>query len=151
MYRLGQGEIHFFLVHPGGPFFVGKDDGFWGIPKGLVEPGEELLDVAAREFAEETGRAVEECRVGEDFHCLGEVMQRGGKRVTAWGFEGDWPDGVEVCSNTFPLEWPRGSGRFVEVPEVDEGDFFALGDARRKINPAQEPFLDRLVELVGRG
>lgn len=148
MYRLGREGLEVFLVHPGGPFFIGKDDGYWGIPKGLVEPGEELLDVAAREFAEETGRAVEECTVGDEFHCLGDVVQRGGKRVRAWGFEGTWPDGLEVRSNTFTLEWPRGSGRFIEVPEVDEGGFFALGDARRKINPAQEPFLDRLLGLV---
>ena len=149
MYRCRGGQVEVFLVHPGGPFFVDRDDGFWGIPKGLREDGEELLEVAGREFAEETGRAVEECATDAAVQALGTVVQRGGKRVHAWAFEGTWPDGLAISSNTFRLEWPRGSGRWVETPEVDDGRFFPVEKARVKINDAQEAFLDRLLELLG--
>ena len=120
MYRLRDGDLEVFLVHPGGPFFAGRDDGYWGIPKGLIEEGEELFDVACREFEEETGRAVRACRTDRSVRRLGTVVQRGGKTVHAWAFEGDWPDGVPIDSNRFHLEWPRGSGRCIEIPEVDD-------------------------------
>lgn len=145
MYRRRKGLVEVFLVHPGGPFFRYRDDGYWGIPKGLIEEGEELRDVARREFEEETGQRVGRLRTSETTFSLGEVVQRGGKRVLAWAFEGDWPEGIELRSNTFRLEWPRSSGRYIEVPEVDAGEFFALKQARAKINEAQEAFLDRLL------
>ena len=148
MYRLGDQGLEIFLVHPGGPYFTHQDDGFWGIPKGLIEDGEELLGVAEREFAEETGRTLDECKTTDAIEALGTVVQRGGKRVHAWAFEGDWPDTLEICSNTFELEWPRNSGRFVETPEVDKGHFFPLAEARVKINDAQETFLDRLLVIL---
>jgi predicted NUDIX family NTP pyrophosphohydrolase len=148
MYRRRGEQIEVFLVHPGGPFFAQRDDGCWGIPKGLIQDGEELIAVGEREFAEETGRDVEECRTSPGMHSLGTVVQRGGKQVHAWAFEGDWPDGVPIDSNTFELEWPRGSGRFLETPEVDRGEFFELDRARTKINEAQEAFLDRLLATI---
>ena len=118
------------------------------MPKGLIDPGESELATARREFAEETGQRVRDCAVGDQLLELGTIVQRGGKVVVAWAFEGDWPEGAELQSNTFELEWPRGSGRLIEVPEVDRGEFFSLPAARRKINPAQSPFLDRLLERL---
>lgn len=135
----------FFLVHPGGPFYARKDHGFWTIPKGLIEPGEGALEVAAREFEEETGRSPAACGLRGAPIPLGQVLQRGGKQVEAWGFEGEWPPGLEVRSNTFELEWPPRSGRRQVFPEVDRGGFFGLAEARRKLNPAQVEFLDRLL------
>ena len=149
MFRRRGPEVEFFLVHPGGPFFVHRDEGSWTVPKGLIDPGENELDTARREFAEETGRRVLDCARDDRLIELGTVVQRGGKVVVAWAFEGDWPDGVEVASNRFQLEWPRDSGRFIEVPEVDRGEFFSGPAARRKINPAQRPFLERLLERLG--
>ena len=148
MYRQRDGQLELFLVHPGGPIFAHRDDGYWGAPKGLIEDGEELLDVARREFAEETGRTAEECRISDEMHPLGNVVQRSGKTIHAWAFEGDWPDGVPIESNRFDLEWPRGSGQFVEIPEVDEGRFFSLAEARVKINDTQEAFVDRLLATL---
>lgn len=135
-------------MHPGGPFFANKDDGSWGLPKGLVDPGEKRLDTARREFHEETGQTVEACAAEPEFMELGSVVQRGGKRVFGWAFEGAWPDGVELVSNTFELEWPRGTGSFIVIPEVDRGELFSVAEARRKVNPAQEPFLDRLLAAL---
>ena len=150
LFRRSGRVLEVFLVHPGGPFFVHRDDGFWGVPKGLIDPGEEPLETARREFHEETGQPVECCAPEPDFLGLDSVVQRGGKRVVAWAFEGDWPVGAELESNTFPLEWPRGSGHFEEIPEVDRAEFFDLETARRKINPRQEPFLDRLLRHLER-
>ena len=145
MFRRAK-EWEFFLVHPGGPFFARKDDGVWTIPKGLIEPGEGALEVAAREFEEETGLSPTSCGLRGDPIPLGSVQQRSGKRVEAWGFEGEWPPGREVTSNTFELEWPPRSGRRQVFPEVDRGGFFPLAEARRKLNPAQVEFLDRLLQ-----
>jgi len=148
MYRRHENGLEVFLVHPGGPFFAHRDEGSWTVPKGLIDPGERELETARREFAEETGRSAGDCATADQFLELETIVQRGGKVVVAWAFEGDWPEGVEVESNTFSLEWPRGSGRFLEVPEVDRGQFFELPAARRKINPAQRPFLERLLEQL---
>ena len=150
MFRAGAEDLEVFLVHPGGPYFRNRDDGFWSVPKGLIDPGEEPLLAARREFREETGQRVRSCASRLDFLELEWIVQRGGKRVMAWAFEGDWPEGVEIESNTFPLEWPPRSGRFVDVPEIDRAEFFDLERARAKINPAQEPFLDRLVRRLDR-
>jgi predicted NUDIX family NTP pyrophosphohydrolase len=141
MYRRRGDELEVFLAHPGGPFFAKKDAGAWSIPKGEVEPGEELLATALREFEEETG-----IQPSAPLHALGEVKQKGGKIVHAWAFEGDWPAGSVLRSNTFELEWPPGSGRVQVLPEIDRVAFFALAVAREKINPAQAAFLDRLAE-----
>ncbi len=137
-----------FIVHPGGPFFARRDEGHWSVPKGEIEVGEQPLEVARREFEEETGRSVGACTGGADWLALGEITQRGGKRVIAWAAAGDWPEGTAVDSNTIPVEWPPRSGRTIQIPEVDQGLFFEIADARRKLNPAQEPFLDRLLEVL---
>ena len=141
--RLGR-RLEVFLVHPGGPFWANRDEGVWSVPKGEIEPDEQPREVARREFEEETGRSVDACTNGSRWLELGEVTQPGGKRVVAWAAEGDWPEGEPVRSNTIPLEWPPRSGRTIEIPEVDQGRFFETTLARRKINPAQASFLDRL-------
>lgn len=148
MFRRRSQGIEVFLVHPGGPLFARKDEGVWSLPKGELGSGEDPLDVARREFAEETGRSVEACSRGGPFRSLGTVLQRGGKRIHAWAFEGTWPEGAALRSNTFSIEWPRGSGRLGEFPEIDRGGFFAVAQAREKINPAQAEFIDRLLALL---
>jgi predicted NUDIX family NTP pyrophosphohydrolase len=131
------------LAHPGGPFFARKDDGSWTIPKGLLEPGEEPIVAAQREFVEEIGLPLP---AGLDFVPLGEVRQRNGKRVLAWAAELDL-DVTQVSSNTFDLEWPPRSGRITAFPEVDRAEWFDLETARRKMVPAQAEFVVRLAAL----
>ena len=132
------------LVHPGGPVWAKRDAGAWSIPKGEVEEGEELLDVAQREFEEELG--VRPRAAG--FIPLGSIKQKGGKQVHAWAFEGDL-DSSAIKSNLFRMEWPPRSGRFEEFPEVDRAEFFSLAEAREKVNQAQIPLLEKLQEMIG--
>jgi len=143
LYRLIDGEPEVLLVHPGGPFWQGKDLGSWSVPKGEVDAGEDPLVAARREFAEETGFPV----VGEA-RSLGEVRQRSGKRVHAWAVRGD-VDPARLVSNDFELEWPPRSGRVQKFPEVDRAEWFNLDEARRRILPAQIPLIDRLSVLLG--
>jgi predicted NUDIX family NTP pyrophosphohydrolase len=138
LYRRRGERVEVLLVHPGGPFWKNKDDGAWSIPKGEIEPGEDLLEAARREFAEETGHAVH-----GPFLPLGEVHTRAGKRIVAWGTEGDL-DATAIASNTFNVEWPPRSGRLEEFPEVDRAAFFEGSEAKRKIHAAQSPLVDRL-------
>ena len=144
LYRRRPRGLEVLLVHPGGPFWARRDAGAWSVPKGEYGPGEDPLAAARREFAEELGSAMPEGPV-ED---LGEVRQKAGKRVRAWGVEGDL-DAEAIVSNTFELEWPPRSGRVIEVPEVDRARWFSLEAARDKINPAQAELLDRLARAVG--
>ena len=131
------------LVHPGGPFWAGKDRGAWSIPKGLPDGDEPELETARREFREETGFEVD-----GKFLELGTLRQASGKTIHVWALEGDL-DVNRMCSNTFTLEWPRHSGTYHEYPEIDEGGWFALAEAREKINAGQVEFLDRLLEQLG--
>jgi len=133
-------EVEFFLVHPGGPFWAKKDLGAWSIPKGEYEDGADPLATAFREFEEEIGvRPQPE----SELIPLGEVRQAGGKVVTAWAFEGDC-DETAIRSNTFSIEWPKGSGRMREYPEVDRAGWFRIAEAREKILQGQVGFLDKL-------
>jgi predicted NUDIX family NTP pyrophosphohydrolase len=138
MYRRRGSALEVFLVHPGGPFWARKDAGAWSIPKGEIDPTEEPLAVARREFTEETG-----FRAEGDFQPLAPITQAGGKIVQAWAFEGD-ADPAELQSNTFSIEWPPRSGRQKTFPEVDRAGWFPLNVAREKINPAQIALLDEL-------
>jgi predicted NUDIX family NTP pyrophosphohydrolase len=138
MYRKRAGVLEVFLVHPGGPFFAKKDDEVWGIPKGEIDKGEDALAAARREFEEETGFKAE----GE-FLPLMPATQKGGKIVQAWAMEGDC-DPKKMKSNTFTMEWPPYSGRHQEFPEVDQSGWFAINEAKQKINPAQISFLEEL-------
>jgi predicted NUDIX family NTP pyrophosphohydrolase len=143
LYRRGPRGLEVLLVHPGGPLWARRDLGAWSIPKGEYLPGEDPLAAARREFQEELGLAAPDGPVLD----LGEVRQRGGKHVRAWGLEGV-VDADAVRSNTFALEWPPRSGSFIQVPEVDRAAWFALGAARERINGAQAELLDRLSEAV---
>jgi predicted NUDIX family NTP pyrophosphohydrolase len=138
LYRKREGRIEVLLVHPGGPFWRGKDERAWSIPKGLPDPGEDLLAAARREFEEETGFPV-----GGDFVELAPRRQSGGKTVHAWAVEGDC-DAAAVRSNTFTQEWPPRSGRFAEFPEVDRAAWFPIAEARGKLHAGQEGVLDEL-------
>src|SRR6266550_2679785 len=144
MFRRRGGMLEVLLAHPGGPFYRNKDDGVWTIPKGEIDPGEDLLRRAQIEFEEEVGIPA----VGTDSIDLGWVKQKGGKTVYAWAFEGDLPDEFQVCSNNFEMEWPPRSGKMESFPEVDKACFFPLEEARLKLKEAQIPFLDRLVEAI---
>ena len=141
MFRRRNDEIEVLLVHPGGPFFTRKDDGAWTIPKGEAAPGEDLLTRAQIEFEEEVGCRPENAR---DWIELGWIKQKGGKIVHAWAFEGDFPEPFECKSNLFELEWPPRSGKYQQLPEVDQARFFSEEVARRKLKATQVPFLDRL-------
>ncbi|MGH7506227.1 MAG: NUDIX domain-containing protein [Longimicrobiales bacterium] len=142
LFRRRAGGIEVFLAHPGGPFWSRKDAGAWTIPKGLVEAGEEPLATARREFEEETG-----VRPTAPFLELGTVRQKAGKTIHAWAWEGD-ADPAGIVSNTIMVEWPRGSGRRIEVPEVDRCGWFDVAAAREKMNPAQVALLERLEALI---
>ena len=132
-----------FLAHPGGPFWSPKDAGAWTIPKGVIEPGEEPLAAALREFEEETG-----VRPEGPFLPLGSIRQKGGKEIHGWAWEGD-ADPDRVTSNMVRTEWPRGSGRWLTFPEVDRCDWFDPETAREKINPAQAELIGRLEAALG--
>ena len=148
MFRRRKGELESLLVHPGGPFFARKDDGVWTIPKGEAAPGEDLLTRAQIEFEEEVGFRPENVRRWIE---LGWIKQKGGKIVHAWAFEGDLPELFECKSNLFELEWPPRSGKYQRFPEVDQACFFSAAVARRKLKPAQLPFLQRLRAVVSDG
>ena len=133
--------LEYFLVHPGEPYFSRRDEGAWTVPKGLVEPGEAPFDAARRELVEETGYPLP----GGPWVDLGEVTQKGGKRVRVWAVRADF-DPAALASETFEMEWPPRSGRRASFPEVDRAGWFALEAARLKILEAQAPLLDRALE-----
>lgn len=138
LFRRREGKLEVLLGHPGGPYWAHRDDGAWSIPKGGMNPGEDALAAAQREFLEETGFAP--CG---PYLPLGQIVQRGGKVVHAWAFEGDCdPTGLQSITTT--TEWPPRSGRMITVPELDRVRFFALREARLAINVAQVELLDRL-------
>jgi len=131
-------ELEVLLGHPGGPFWTRKDAGVWTIPKGLVEPGEELLAAALREFTEETG-----FKARAPFIALAPVKQKSGKTVHGFACAGDFDPEDLVC-NAFEIEWPPRSGRRERFPEIDRVAWFGLEQARAKILGYQRPFLDEL-------
>jgi len=142
LYRLHGGTCEVFLVHPGGPYWRGKDAGAWSIPKGELEEGDDPLAAAQREFHEETGR-----RLSGKLVALAPLRQPSGKLIHAWATQGDI-DASSVKSNTFSMEWPPHSGRQQQFPEVDRGEWFEIAAAREKILRGQRPFLDQLLALL---
>lgn len=143
LFRTSGDVLQVLIGHPGGPFWKNKSEGAWSIPKGLVEPGEDPLLAAQREFAEETGHRAD---VTQTFP-LGSTTLSSGKEVMVWGVRGDLDPAV-ADSNNVAMEWPRGTGRTIEFPEIDEVRWCPLGEARRLLNAAQQVFLDRLQELL---
>lgn len=137
MYRIRE-DLEVLLVHLGGPFWAKKDAGAWFIPKGEMEPGEDPLAAAKREFEEETG-----LRPVGPFQELGTVKHKSGKTVHAWAFRGDC-DPSSLKSNTFTLEWPPRSERYVQFPEVDRAQFFTVEEVASKIHPAELELIERL-------
>lgn len=136
-------EIEFLLVHPGGPYWRGRDEAAWSIPKGLVEPGEEAEAAARREFTEETGLTAP-----EGLRPLTPRRQPGGKTVAAWLGEGDLDLG-SLRSNAFTLEWPPRSGRLVDFPEIDQARYFPAGVALEKLHRGLRPILAEAMEVLG--
>src|SRR5687768_1568342 len=142
LYQMREAGLFVLLVHPGGPFWARKDSGAWSIPKGEFLEGDDPQAAALREFEEELGT-----RPGGALTPLGDVVQKGGKRVTGFAAEGDL-DLAAIVSNTFEMEWPPRSGRRATFPEVDRAEWFSLDAARDKILEGQRPFLDRLAALI---
>lgn len=135
-------ELEVLLGHMGGPFWANRDAGAWSVPKGEYEPDEAPQVAARREFQEELGMPPPDGELLE----LGSVRQSGGKVVTIWALRGEL-DPDAVVPGTFELEWPRGSGRIREFPEIDRVAWFDLAGAREKIVAGQREFLDRLAEI----
>ena len=140
LYRARDGVVEVLIAHPGGPFWARKDDGVWSIPKGEYTDGEDPWAVAQREFSEELGLPVP-AGPRIDF---GPLKQPSGKVVRAFAVQGDL-DVTDTCSNSFELEWPKGSGRMQEFPEVDRVGWFPVAQARTKLLKGQRAFLDRLM------
>ena len=142
IYRQHHGVLEVLLVHPGGPFWAKKDAGSWSIPKGEYTLQEDPLEVAKREFQEETG-----FQASGEFIPLTPRKQPSGKIITAWAFEGDC-DASAVKSNTFRMEWPPHSGRQQEFPEVDRAGWFTIPVAKGKIGKGQAGFLEELNQIL---
>ena len=140
LYQTRDGVVEVLIAHPGGPFWARKDDGAWSIPKGEYTDGEDPWTVAQREFQEELGLQLP-AGPRIDF---GALKQPSGKVITAFAVDADL-DVTDVHSNTFQMEWPKGSGTMREVPEIDRVGWFAVAQARTKLLKGQRPFLDRLM------
>ncbi len=142
LYRRGVGGLEVLLAHPGGPYWIGKDEAAWTIPKGGMHPGEGPLETAIREFREETG-----FEPAPPYLPLGHIVQRSGKIVHAFAFEGE-ADTRRLKSEMTTTEWPPRSGRWIQVPEIDRAEFYGIDAARRLINAAQAELLDRLLRQL---
>ena len=142
LYRKKRGSLEVFLVHPGGPFWANKDDGAWSIPKGEFDASEDPLEAAKREFREETGRIAQ----GE-YRPLEPIRQKGGKIVYAWAVHSDL-EPAAVKSNSFSMEWPRGSGTVRQFPEIDRAEWFKIDMAKRKILKSQLGLLEQLEQAL---
>jgi predicted NUDIX family NTP pyrophosphohydrolase len=142
LYRFNNGKLELLLVHPGGPFWINKDEGVWSIPKGLFDEKEDPKDAAKREFREETGYDVD----GE-FIELGSLKQPSGKIIYIWALKKNL-NVINITSNTFDLEWPKGSGQKQKFPEVDKADWFEIEEGKKKILKGQIDFIDRLIKKL---
>ncbi|ASN53752.1 NUDIX domain-containing protein [Sinomonas sp. R1AF57] len=143
LYRRGDEGLEVWIAHMGGPFWARKDEHAWSIPKGLYDEGDDPFSAAQREFAEEMGTPPPDA----DYVPLGEFRQPSGKRLTAFAAEADFAP-EQITSNTFPLEWPRGSGRVIDVPEIDRAEWFPEDVARTKLVKGQIPILDALLSRL---
>lgn len=144
LFRILGKNLEVFLVHPGGPFFKNKDNGAWGIPKGEVNKNEEYLSCAIREVKEEIGISIE----NKNLIPLGSIVQKGGKKVYAWAYEQNDDLKVDTSGSIVEMQWPPMTGKKILFPEVDKAEFSLLGEAKRKIKPAQIPLIERLEEYL---
>jgi len=145
LYKLGDHEspLQVLVAHPGGPFFKNKDEGWWSIPKGEPDPGEDIFLAALREFEEETGEKSQ-----GPYLDLGSIIQKNGKEVFAWAFAGDWEDGkIPVC-NEITMEYPKGTGKMWTFPEIDQALLLPTKEAKQKLRPEQAVLVDRLIERL---
>lgn len=142
LYRVSGGVTQFLLAHPGGPYFTKKNEGWWTIPKGEPLPDEDLLACALREFKEETGYLPP-----PPYLPLQPVEQKGGKKVHAWGAQGEF-DVDNLISNTFEIEWPPRSGRMTKFPELDKAGWFSFDDAKVMINERQKKLVEELNKMI---
>ena len=143
LYRFRDGILEVFLVHPGGPFWARKDRAAWSIPKGEYQEGEDPLDAAKRELAEETGTQLDSPPID-----LGELRQPSGKIVHAWAASQDC-DPSAIRSNTFTMEWPPKSGKLQEFPEIDRAAWYPTSVAKSKLHKGQAGFVYKLREMLG--
>jgi predicted NUDIX family NTP pyrophosphohydrolase len=142
LYRFGAGgSLELLLVHPGGPYWEGKDDHAWSLPKGEYLPNEDAEHAAVREFAEELGSPPP---IGPRVD-LGELRQSSGKRVRAWALHAQEFSPLGFVSNEFDMEWPPHSGRTQLFPEVDRAEWMGVDLARERIVRGQAEFIDRLL------
>lgn len=140
MHREKNGERQFFIVHPGGPYFKSKQNGYWGVPKGLLEAGENVEKAAKREFSEETGM-----KISEELIDMGTATLNSGKTLHCFLTKGD---GTFKGSNMFTIEWPPKSGVKKEFPEIDKGEWHNLEDCKKKMGPNQFIFIERANEIL---
>ena len=147
LYKLGDNEspLKVLVAHPGGPFFKNKDEGWWSIPKGEPDPGEDIFLAALREFEEETGEKSQ-----GPYLDLGSIIQKNGKEVFAWAFAGDWENGkIPVC-NEISMEYPKGTGKIWTFPEIDHALLLPTKEAKQKLRPERAVLVDRLIERLPR-
>ncbi len=142
LYRHGAaGGLELWIAHMGGPFWAGKKAHSWSLPKGEYQAGEDPLAAALREFTEEIGTPPP----AADYVLLGEFRQPSGKLITAFTAEAEFAP-AQISSNTFPLEWPRGSGTIQDFPEIDDARWVTEADARGKLVKGQLPIVDALLQ-----
>lgn len=142
MYRFREGRLEVLVVHPGGPYWAGKDEGVWSIPKGEYNEGDDVFEAAIREFLEETG-----IKATGSFRPLSMLKQPSGKKITAWAFEGDC-DPSSIKSNMFTIEWPPHSGRQEDFPEVDRAAWFDVDEGMKKLTKGQIGFIEELCRIL---
>src|ERR1700752_5061963 len=140
LYRVRDGVVEVLIGHPGGPFWARKDDGAWSILKGEYTDGEDPWAAAQREFEEEVGLAPP----NGPQNSSASGQQPSGKVVTVFAVRGDL-DIPGARSNTFELEWPKGSGRIQAFPEVDRVGWFPVAQAKAKLLTGHRPILDQLM------
>jgi predicted NUDIX family NTP pyrophosphohydrolase len=145
LYRLPDGTgLEVLIAHMGGPFWARKNARAWSIPKGEYEDGEDSRSAAFREFEEEMGSAPPAGRIIE----LGETRQASGKIITTYAMQGDF-DASKIQSNTFEMEWPKGSGKILEFPEMDRAEWMSLDRAAEMLVKGQVPILEALTDWWG--
>jgi predicted NUDIX family NTP pyrophosphohydrolase len=144
LYRLPEGVgLQVLIAHMGGPFWAKKNARAWSIPKGEYEDDEDPRDAAFREFEEEMGSAPPAEQVIE----LGETRQPSGKIITTYAIRGDF-DASNIRSNTFQMEWPRGSGNLQDFPEIDRAEWMSIDRAAQLLVNGQVPILEALTDYL---